>query len=146
VVASGKPSAYYLESLRDTTDATGDSVEIALQVLPKPTTAWAAAVTLLLNVIRQPTVFSNSDLLAGTSTLEIPHKYVESVFMPLARYNASRAFLFYDKTKVAGIEADYDRALNLLGITDPRRPKPGESRADSLRSQRTETGGQRAAA
>jgi hypothetical protein len=145
-VAAGKPIAYFVESLRDTADTTGDNVAITVRVLPKPATSWAAAVTLLLNVIRQPALFTAGQLSTGTALLEIPHKYVESIFLPLMRYNLSGSYLFQDKNKKAQIDADYERALALLGKSDPRRDKPTGSNTDAMRSQRAEAGGQRAAA
>jgi hypothetical protein len=132
-VAAGKPSAYFVESLRDTSDTTGDNVTITVQVLPKPTIAWAAAVTLVLNVIVQPSQFTAAQLTTGTALLEIPHKYVESIFLPLMRYNLSGSYLFQDKNKKQQIDADYDRALAVLGKSDPRRPQVAESSADALR-------------
>lgn len=132
-VASSKPSCFFVESLRDTTDTTGDSVLINVHLFPKPSASFVAGLAqLVLNVINQPGQFTAAQLTAGTATIEVPHKYVESIFLPIMRYNASRSFLFTDKDKEAGIEEDYERALKLLSKADPRRPKPAESNDSAL--------------
>lgn len=127
-VPSGKPNCYFVESLRDTADVTGDNVSIVLHVLPKPSNSFVAGTaTLVLDVIKEAGQFTAEELLDGTATIELPHKYIESIFLPLMRYNASRSFLFHDKDKQAGITEDYRRALKLLSKDDPRRPKPADS-------------------
>ncbi len=125
------PLTYYVESTKRN-DATFDEVDITLHLAPKPSAAAVAAVGLLVPVIRQPTALTMADLVAGTSMLPIPHKYVESIFLPMARWNATTSFLFYEKEKIPRYEMEYLRALKLLGFSDPRRPKPPESRSDAL--------------
>lgn len=119
-VAPGKPSAYFVESQRDTDDVSGDNVETIIHVLPSPTAGWAAEVSLLLDVIREPSPVTAVALSAGTAVLEIPHKYVESIFLPLLRHNLSGSYLFQDKDKKPQIDLDYNMALVRLGKSDPR--------------------------
>jgi hypothetical protein len=132
VVTSAKPSAYFVESLRDAADTTGDNVAIVVHVLPKPSIAVATANKLVLNVIKEPAQFVAADLTTGTAILELPHKYVESIFLPMMRHNLTRSYLFWDKDKLEGIEADYREALRLLDKGDPRRPNPEESNTQAL--------------
>lgn len=132
--AGGRPVAYFVEAMKDTADTTGDDVAITVHVVPKPLlTSFAAGTsTLVLNVIREPALFNEAQLLAGVAILEIPHKFVESVFLPLLRYNLSGSYLFQAKDKKPQIDADYTRALALLGKSDPRRDKPAESNTQVL--------------
>jgi hypothetical protein len=134
--AGGRPVAYFVESMRDVSDTTGDNVAITVHVVPKPLlTSFAAGTsTLVLNVIKEPALFTAGQLTTGTALLEIPHKFIESVFLPLLRYNLSGSYLFQDKNKKPQIDADYERALRLFSKSDPRRDKPEESNAGALQA------------
>jgi hypothetical protein len=120
-VASGSPTCFYIESLRDTTNA--DDVNVVLHLVPKPSSTVAGARKLTVPVIREPATFVLSDLVAGTALLPVPQKYIESIFLPLARWNATTSFLFYEKEKIPRYEMEYSRALQLLDQADPRRLK-----------------------
>lgn len=132
VVVNSAPTHYYVESLRDTSDITGDDVKTRIHLRPAPDALHAGTAQLIVGVINEPAMVTSAQLSAGTSNLPIPHKYVESIFLPLARYNASGSFLFYDKEKKPQIDSDYERALQLLGKSDPRRPKPADSQPEAL--------------
>lgn len=121
-VTDATPLCYYIESKRRN-DATFDEVAITLHLAPKPSSTVAGARQLKIPIIRHPSQLVMLDLVAGTSLLPIPHKYVESIFLPMARYNATTSFLFYEKEKIPRYEQEYKRALKLLGIGDPRTPK-----------------------
>ncbi len=122
-VASGTPTCFYIESVRDPTNA--DDVTVILHLLPKPSSSVAAARTAIVPVIKEPSLFTLSQITAGTSTLPVPQRYVESIFLPLARWNATTSFLFYEKEKIPRYEQEYMRALGLLGHADPRRATRG---------------------
>ncbi len=131
-VASGIPTHYFVETKLGTSTP-GEDVEVDFYVLPTPTLSMMTGGTsVLLQVINEPVIFTASDISAGTALIPVPHKYVESIFLPIARYNAMGSSLFYDRDKVKHIEDDYIRALQLLSKADPRRPKPGDSVADAL--------------
>lgn len=131
-VAKAKPSHYFLESSRDTADVTGDNVELDLHIVPPPNALNAGTGKLLLHVIKEPSLVTASQLSAGTALLPVPHKYVESIFLPIARYNASGCSMFYDKEKKPQIDSDYQRALQIMGKADPRRPKQLDSNTNAL--------------
>lgn len=133
-VPSGKPAAYYVETLRDAADTTGDSVAVAIHLRPAPSSAWQGSGKLVLQVIKEPATVTAAALATGTAVLEVPHKYLESIFLPLMRRNLAQSYLFYDKDKLPGIEADYERALDLLGRSDPRRPKLEQGDMTPLRA------------
>lgn len=130
-VSPGKPEAYYVRSIKS--DDGDDSVKTILMLLPAP---GASNLTNrpIIPVIREPGLFTTGQLTSGTSSLPIPHKYVESIFLPLCRYYATSCFLFYDKEKFAKYEEDYERALQVLGVADPRqRPKHPESNSEAAK-------------
>jgi hypothetical protein len=142
---SGRPMAYFVEPLKDTSDATGDSVKTVVHVAPKPLlTAFSAGTSfMLLNVLKEPTLVTAGQMVPGPGTiLEVPHKFVESVFLPILRWNLSGSYLFQDKDKKPQIDAEYEQALKLFSRSDPRgRSKPEESNVAAL-----ETGGRQRAA
>jgi hypothetical protein len=142
-VSSGTPTHYFIESLRDTVvgESQGgdqpDSVTVQLHLRPAPDALSAGTGQLILSVIREPGIFTAQDLAAGTAFLSVPQKYVESIFLPIMRWNATGSYLFFDKDKKGQIDDDYMRALQLLGRADPRRPKPIDSKADALELRQT---------
>lgn len=130
-LAAGKPEAYFVHSLKSGDD--DDNVRTVIQFLPAPS-AGQLGNKPVIPVIREPTIYTTHQLTAGTSSLPIPHKYVESIFLPIARWNATTCFLFTDKDKVEKYKADYDRALEQLGISDPRqRPRHPESNSETVK-------------
>ncbi len=139
-VASGKPTHYFVEAKRDTSDVTGDDIKVEFHVVPPPDTLNAGTAKMVLQVIDEPGQFTADDLAAGTAILPVPHKYVESIFLPIARYSAMGSFLFYDKEKVPHLEDDYIRALQLLGKADPRRPQPADSQDAAMQIRQTKPG------
>jgi|SRR5581483_980097 len=144
-VTKSIPTHYFVESKASIDFVLQDSARVFFYVAPAPDLAQLTAGTsVLLQVINEPGLFTAADLTAGTAVIPVPDKYVESIFLPIARYNAMGSFLFYDKDKVPHLEDDYIRALQLLDKADPRRPKPRDSRADALqiRQSRQEPQGQ----
>lgn len=132
-MADDMPEAYWVESLKDLTSGVDDTVKIIVHLAPAPDVD-AATLNLFVPVIKEPTAIATADLSDNTKKIAIPHKYVESVFLPLVRYNLISYFLFTNQDQVPVLEAAYERALNLLGIADPRKPKPiGESNDAALR-------------
>lgn len=148
IVAQAKPTHYFVRSSRvtssddDSLGVGGEDVKIDILVAPAPTSVVAGTSTLLLQVIREPGLVTAEALAAGTANLSVPHKYVESIFLPIARYSAMGSSFFYDRDKVPHLEDDYMRALQLLGKSDPRRPKPGDSSDDAMEVRRPRGGQQ----
>jgi hypothetical protein len=130
-VTAGLPAYFYVQSKFRSSDA--DDVDIFLHLLPVPSTAAAnAGRQVVLPVIETPSTFTLADLTAGTALLPVPQNYAESIFLPLARWNATTCFMFYERDKIPRYEQEYARAVRLLEHADPRRPKPPESRATGL--------------
>jgi hypothetical protein len=131
VLADGKPQAYFVDSKKGVTD---DNVTTILQLLPAPSLAEIAN-GVVVPVIKEAGLFSTAQLTAGTASLPVPHRYVESIFLPLARFNATTCFMFYKQDSKEKYQTDYDRALQLLGQADPRqRPKPADSDTRALQT------------
>ena len=136
-VANGIPLAYFVETLRPTTGT--EATKIVLHVTPTP----AAAYTLSLYVIKEPPVYTATDLGSSSPVPPVPHKYHESILLPLVRMNVTTCDLFArNAAKYPLIEADYQRALTLLGLADPRTPPPPGSHLNSLRKTAAAPGGQ----
>lgn len=135
-VATGKPEAYYVRSTKS--DDQDDSVKSVIMLLPAPSADFLTNKP-VIPVIKEAGLFTTAQLTSGTSSLPVPHKYVESIFLPLARYNATTCTLFYNKDNMPKYQEDYDRALEVLGISDPRqRPKHPESNSNAIaRKQQT---------
>jgi len=129
-VPSGASAFYYAQSVFRSADA--DEVDSVVHFLPAPSASIASSRKAILAVIEQPNIFSMADLTAGTASIPVPQNYAESIFLPLARWNSTTSFLFYEKDKIPRYEQEYTRAVALLEQADPRRPKPPESRAGAL--------------
>lgn len=119
--------------------AEADSVRIRLHVAPTP----KEADTLTLDAIKEPPAYTMADLCGNSPVPPVPHKYHESILLPLCRMNiTTNPHFARHKDKLPQIEADYLRALTLLGLADPRRPKPDESNSNRLKSIAAPQGGQ----
>ncbi len=129
-VDNGKPTHFFVHPGRQTSGA--DDVLIDFYVMPPPDASNSGAGKLQLHVINEPTILTAAQLTAGTAILPVPDKYVESIFLPLARWNSTTSFLFYEKDKIPRYEQEYTRAVRLLGYTDPRQPKPVDSSTRAL--------------
>lgn len=135
-VPDGPPEAYFVETLRETSDSE-DNVRTIMHFLPAPTSGDLANKP-VVPVIKVANLFSAAQLTAGTATLPVAHRYIESILLPLARYNATTCFLFYKGESMPKYETDYLRALQLLGAADPRRqqPKPPDSNTAAMQISR----------
>lgn len=130
---AGKPVAYYVESLFDDSDPE-DNVTIKVHVRPAPD-GPNAMLNLILGVIKDARVLTAAGLVDNTARIPVPHKYVESILLPLVRWNATTSYFFVQKEMLDRYEADYERALKLLGKADPRKEsKPNESNTAALES------------
>jgi len=108
-----------------------DPAKITLHLLPVP----SATGTLKVPVIKEPPTYTADDLCGTSPTPPVPHQYHESILLPLCRMNVTTHPSFArHKDKLTQIEADYLRALTLLGLSDPRKPKPEDSNSNRLQS------------
>jgi len=120
-ISSGRPLAYFVESLRDTDNVTGaeDNVKVRLHVLPPPGASHTG--NLVLNVISEAGTLTEDDLEDDTKKVPVPHKYAESILLPLVRWNATTSHFFVAKDMLDRYREDYRQAITLLGMADPAR-------------------------
>lgn len=126
-VPAGAPLAYLVESLRDTAGGEDDNVKIRLSLVPVP----AAPGSMLVPVTKEPPTYTTANLCDDTEP-PVPHKYHESILLPLARWNVVSSSYFSKPELVAVLRDDRKRALVLLGMVDPReQPRKQEASAAS---------------
>lgn len=136
--ASGSDPAPTVTAETSTQTGETDSAMIRLHVIPKP----AASDTLTLNVINEPPTYTADDLCGTSPTPPVPHKYHESILLPICRMNVTVNPSFArHKDKLPQIQAEYLRALVTLGLADPRKPKPDESNSNRLKALAAPQGG-----
>lgn len=126
-VPSGDPLAYWVESLRDTTTDEEDNVKLRIYIAPTP----SANATMTVPVINEPPTYVIDDLCDDTIIPPVPHKYHESILLPIVRMNAtSHPYFDRNKARFPRIQADYLSALKMLGLSDPRTQPQGAASAE----------------
>ena len=113
-VAGDSPVAYYIER---TAQAGKEPTQCVFRVAPAP----EADTDFLLDVIYEAPRFTWNDVDA-CPRVPIPHRYVESLLLPIARYHAMSSHLFVFPDRAAQITEDYQQALTLLDAADPLPP------------------------
>lgn len=84
-------------------------------------------VSFLLEVVNEPPRFAASDL-TSCPIIPIPHRYVESLLLPIARYLASTFYMFRMADQKPTIDREYQHAMSLLGLADPINPHTGDNK------------------
>jgi len=118
-VAQGTPEAYYIER---TNQSRPDNVLTRLYLVPVPD----PGVSVLLDVSVEPRRYEWEDVQTDRP-LQIPHRYVELILLPLCRYQAMRSRYFATPEAREHIKQDYAEALAELGVVDPL-PKEADER------------------
>jgi hypothetical protein len=95
-----------------------DSAAVTLRIAPAPT----EATDFELEFARQAPRYNTADLVADTA-VPVPHAYVESLLLPIVKHIAASDTLFRREEMRPAIQADYNRARQMLGIVDPE-PAP----------------------
>lgn len=106
-----EPVAYHIE--RKAQEGR-DPVKTIFHVTPPPDTATE----FLIEVVKEAPRYGLRHL-ADCPRIPIPHRYVESLLLPIARYRASSYYLFDDAPKKAAIDMEYQEARIALGMADP---------------------------
>lgn len=121
------PIAYFAEMQRL---FERDCVEITLHVLPVP----ADNITVTVDVTMEPQRFDDADVLKGT-ILELPHLWVESLFLPIVRKLAAGDNLM-NKAKLVSVSAEinsqYESARQMLGLADSAPPAIQRNREEAI--------------
>lgn len=110
-VPNGTPQAYWVETHRadDATDA--DLAKINIRLIPQP----GGNTDLEVEGVEEAANYAVADL-GYTDPLPCPHKYVETIFLPLARYAITRSNDFSRAELRAELEKDFRFALSTLGL------------------------------
>lgn len=117
------PLAYLVDSLRE---EGADSLGLTLYLAPPP----AEDTEVTLDVTHEPPRWNSSDLLSGL-VVPLPHKWVETLFMPLVRKWAagdSRMPKSARAAQMQEIDAQYNAAREILGLADIQPTQVGESK------------------
>jgi hypothetical protein len=113
---STKPVSYFIDR---SYQSGNDPAKCAMMISPVPT----QSVSVRLDVVLEAPRYNVLDFVS-CPVCPIPHKYVESLLLPVCRYLASHSHLFIQRDRQAIIEKDYMQARELLDVADPL---PGQS-------------------
>lgn len=120
-VDPGEPVAYHVKR---TMQNGPDPSKCVLHVTPP---VVGESINFLLDAVMEAPHFTVADL-SENPVIPIPHRYVESLLMPIARYHASSFLLFSSKDNKETIDREYLEAKAMLGMADPLPGKAGDNK------------------
>lgn len=106
------PRAYFLERQHINSP---DSAQVYLRFAPP----FEEDAIVALDVQIEPARLSWSDFLARTE-IPVPHQYVESILLPIARFMATSNHRYKQKERHENLMAQYKLALTTLKVVDPQ--------------------------
>lgn len=92
-----------------------DGVSVTMLVSPAPTND----LTVTFDAVYECPAYTVADVTAGTVVIPIAHQYIESLFMPIARFAVMQSHWFWEQEKSKFIEADAVAARERLGLSNP---------------------------
>lgn len=117
------PSWYLVDTLYGG-DADPDAKSITIHFAPTP--IWTTPVDdivitkgITYRAIWEPPNFTDCSINDAGTVLPIPDRYVESILLPMCRYNLSRTAWFEGERLRASLREGYEQARGLLGLVDP---------------------------
>ena len=113
------PVGYYIER---NNQSGADPAKCTMIISPTPT----VNTTVKLDVVNESPRYTFLDL-ASCPVCPVPHKYVESILMPVCRYLSMHSYLFSDRDREKAIAAAYADARRLLDVADPLPGQSGEN-------------------
>jgi hypothetical protein len=116
-----EPLAYHIER---TNQVGNDPARTIFHVTPPVT---GDSLDFLLEVVKEAPRYTINDLTA-CPVIPIPHRYVESLLLPIARYQASTFHLFRKTDQKETIDREYKQARISLGLADPLPGKAGDNK------------------
>lgn len=119
--ATDVPVAYHIERLAQAGN------DPARTIFHTNSAVSGVDVTFLLEVVKEAPRFTRGDLVA-CPLVPIPHGYVESLLLPVARYNASSYYLFRLTDQKETIDREYQQARKQLGLADPLPGNSGDNK------------------
>jgi hypothetical protein len=120
-----EPVAYHIERSNQTGN---DPAKCVFRVTPP--VAVGETLIFLLDVVKEAPRF-NVKQLSVRPTLPIPHRYVESILLPILRYRATSFWLFSNNESKPTIDRDYQSAMLAIGSADPLPGKSGDNKETS---------------
>ena len=123
--SSGQPVCFYTERLNNGISHTDQEMaQVKIWLAPIPDDVYSVE----LEVAIEPPTYTRANFCDDpTPELPIPHKYVESLLLPVARYFVTDSHYFTDLQKLKGLEQGFTRAFENLGIADPIPPPLAQS-------------------
>lgn len=118
-----EPIAYHIERGNQTGE---DPVAMTLRITPA---VAGASIDFLLDVVREAPRYMVGDINLDPA-IPIPHRYAESLLLPIVRYNASSFWLFNNNESKPTIDRDYNMAMSAIGLADPSPAKEKEGAPD----------------
>ena len=112
--AAAGPVAYHIETMAQTGE---DPAKTVFRITPAVS---GTSVAFLLDVVKEAPRYTTSDLVTCPA-VPIPHRYAETLLVPIIRYNASSYYLFeaLDPKQKETIDREYQQARQTLGLSDP---------------------------
>lgn len=120
--AAESPIAYHIERLGQSGNEPARCIFHVNQTVEEET-------DFLLEVVREAPRYSPTDL-ETCPLIPVPHQYVESLLLPIVRYQASTFYLFRQMDQKPSIETEYKKALAQLGLSDPLPNFTGDNRGN----------------
>lgn len=114
------PSFFYVERLNQTGK---DPAKCILHIWPA---APAGGTSVKLDVVLEAPRFTWSDV-EVCNVVPIPHRYVESLLLPIVRYKAKSHYLFVATEQIPAIDEAYAMAKAQLESADPLPGKSGDN-------------------
>jgi hypothetical protein len=116
------PVAYYIERMNQ---EGGDPARCRIHITPTP----EEETVVVVDAVFEPPRFGVNDI-ARNTPIPIPHRYVESLLLPVVRYYAAQ----YWQNQISeeqrrSVEADYREVSGMLGLSDPLPGLSGDNRA-----------------
>lgn len=117
---AAQPLGFHIERLAQ---AETDPAKCVLHVAPAVS---GASIAFLLEVVTEAPRFVVGDL-QSCPLVPIPHSYVESLLLPIARYELTTCYLFRKPELKDAIDTNYKRAMVSLGLADPLPGNAGDN-------------------
>lgn len=118
----GETSTESLAYHIDRANQTGEE-PVKLTFMVTPTSAETQ--NFILEIVKEAPRYSAADLII-CPVIPIPHRYVETLLLPIARYHASSFEMFMAKDQKESIDRDYLVAMKALGHADSMPGKAAE--------------------
>lgn len=117
---NGTPQAFWIE--RQQSGSGADSASMWLMLAPTP----SSALTVTLEASTEAPTYSAATLDNDSSAPAMPHAYVESILLPIARYYITLSPWFADGDRVPQIKTTAEQAFAQIGGVAPWIKEPAE--------------------